>query len=310
MEKDTSMLWVEKYRPKKLEDYIFQNKHDRNLIGQMVLNESIPHLLFSGVQGAGKSTIVKILINELDMEPTDVLVINASDETKVEIMRDKVKSFVQTYAMGDFKIVNLEEADYLSGSSQAILRQLMEEFHDNARFILTCNYEYRIIPALRSRLQTFKFKAFPMDQVLNKLEEILTAENVSYDKELVEDYVKISYPDIRKAINLIQQHTFNGKLTKPTEKDELNDYKFKLLDLVEEGDWMGIRDLLCGNIADEEWDEIYKYLYHNLNKAERFKPFDKWSNGIVIINDHMAKHPSMAMPDVNFTACMVRLAHV
>jgi len=308
MTKDVSMLWVEKYRPTTLDTYIFQNKGDLNLIGQMVLDQNIPHLLLSGVQGSGKTTLAKVLVNELDMHSSDVMVINASDETGVDNLRTKLKAFVQTYAMGKYKIVNLEEADYLSHNAQATLRHIMEEYHENVRFILTCNYDYKIITPLKSRLHQFKFSTFPVEDIVERIEYILTQEGVSYDKSIVEDYVSVAYPDIRKTINLVQQHTHNNKLQKPTQADEFGDYKFKLLDLVETGDWMAIRDLLCGNIPNEEWDDIYKFLYTNLEKSSKFGTHDKWANGLVVINDHMAKHSSVAIPDVNFTACMIQLS--
>ena len=144
-------LWVEKYRPKNLDGYVFRDEHQRKQAKLWVKEKSIPHLLFSGAAGIGKTTMAKILINELGIEEFDVLEINASRTNSVEDVRDKIVNFVQMIPFGDFKIVLLDEADYLSPNAQAALRGVMEEYHTTSRFILTCNYPNRIIPALHSR---------------------------------------------------------------------------------------------------------------------------------------------------------------
>jgi replication factor C small subunit len=162
-------LWCEKYRPKVLSDYVFHDENQRQSFTKMVETKSIPHLLLSGIQGTGKTSISKILINECDIDETDVLIINASDENSVDIIRDKIKGFITTYAMGEFKIILLEESDYITPSGQAVLRVLMEEYADVSRFILTCNYENKIIPAIKSRCQHFRFKAAERNSIAEYL---------------------------------------------------------------------------------------------------------------------------------------------
>ena len=148
-------LWVEKYRPKNIDGYVFRDDHQRKQIATWIKDKSIPHLLLSGVAGIGKTTLAKILIHEIGIEDYDVLEINASRTNSVEDVRDKITNFVQMIPFGPFKVVLLDEADYLSPNAQAALRGVMEEYHSTARFILTCNYPNRIIPAIHSRCQGF-----------------------------------------------------------------------------------------------------------------------------------------------------------
>ena len=148
-------LWVEKFRPSTIDGYVFRDQHQREQIQNWIKQESIPHLLFSGSAGIGKTTLAKILFNELDIHPLDILEINASRTNSVDDVRDKIINFVQMIPFGQFKVVLLDEADYLSPSAQAALRGVMEEYHTTSRFILTCNYPNRIIPALNSRCQGF-----------------------------------------------------------------------------------------------------------------------------------------------------------
>ena len=156
---DRRRLWFEKYRPKTLDEYVFHDDTQERIIRRMLADESIPHLLLSGVQGSGKTSLAQILIHELDVDPIDVLFINASSENSVDTMREKITSFISTFAMGNFKVIVLDEADYITLPGQAILRNMMESYADNARFILTCNYENKIIPQIKSRCQQFRFKA-------------------------------------------------------------------------------------------------------------------------------------------------------
>lgn len=306
---DKHALWVEKYRPTSIEEYIFHDENFKKSIQRMIVDQSIPHLLLSGVQGSGKTTLAKIFTSALKMEDTDVIIINASDENSVEVMRDKIKSFVSTFAMGNFKIVNLEEADYLSPNAQAVLRQLMEEYSDTARFILTCNYENKIIPAIKSRCQQFRFTKPDRDAVAEFAAKVLLSEKVKFTLELLDGYVAVGYPDIRKIINLLQQNTIDGKLLS-LDMTETGDYKFKLLELIETGDWINARKLACDQVSTEEWEDVYKFLYENLNKSPSFTTRDKWEAGIVIIADHLYKHGLVADPEINAAAMFIRLGQV
>lgn len=303
-------LWVEKYRPTTIEEYIFHDKALESATAKMLADKSIPHLLLSGVQGSGKTTLSEILVNELDVDETDVLVINASDENSVDVMRDKIKGFISTYAMGEFKVVRLEEADYITLNGQGVLRNMMDDYQDVARFILTCNYENKIIPALKSRCQQFRFKAGDKIDITEYAAGILMAEKVKFDIDTLDKFVLIGFPDIRKIINLLQQHTSElGELHLPTH-DEAGDYKFQLLDFIERDKWLDARLLVCANVVAEEWEDVYRFLYENLDKAPKFTNIDKWQSGIVLIADYLYKHGIVADPEINAAAMFIRLTQV
>lgn len=270
----------------------------------------IPHLLLSGVQGTGKTTLSLLFVSQLDIDDSDVLKLNASDENSVDVMREKIKNFVSTFGFGHLKIVQLEEADYLTPNSQAILRNIMEEYSDTTRFILTCNYENKIIPAIKSRCQQLKFKAPNRDDVSELIATILLKEKVTFDLDLLDKYVAVGYPDIRKIINLVQQYSVNGKLHQPNEQSEDSDYRFELLDCLETGDWATMRKVACGNVATEEWEDVYRFLYENLNRCKKFTKTEKWEEGIVVIAEHLHKHALVADPEINAAAMFIRLGKI
>lgn len=310
MTTDTHSIWSEKYRPATLAEYVFHDNGLKNAVTKMVNDKSIPHLLLSGVQGSGKTTLSLVLINELGVDPMDVLSINASDENDVETMRTKIKSFISTYAMGPFKVVRLEEADYITLNGQAVLRSMMQDYADVARFILTCNYENKIIPAIKSRVQHFHFAKPDRDAVLEYAATVLVQERVKFTADLLDKYVAVGYPDIRKVINLLQQNTHEGRLQPLQAADESGDYKFKLLELLETGSWIEARQLACAEVAREEWEDLYRFLYENLDKSPTFSSKEKWESGIVIIADHLYKHGIVADPEINAAAMFIRLEQV
>ena len=310
MAADKHALWTEKYRPQTLDTYIFHDSNQKLSITRMVADRSIPHLLLSGVQGSGKTTLAQILINEMGIEDTDVLTINASDENSVDVMRDKIKSFITTFAMGPYKIVHLEEADYITLNGQGVLRRMMEQYAESARFIITCNYENKIIPPVKSRCQQFRFKAANVDSITEFVATILAHERVKFNIDLLDRYISVGYPDIRKIINLLQQNSIDGELQPLVSETEAGDYKFKLLELIELDNWTAARTLLCGNVIAEEWEEVYKFLYQNLTKAPSFQDQAKWEGGIVIIADHLYKHALVADPEINAAAMLIRLGQL
>ena len=185
-------LWVEKYRPKTVDGYVFRDDHQRKQINTWIKDKSIPHLLLSGAAGIGKTTLAKILIHEIGIEDYDVLEINASRTNSVEDVRDKITNFVQMIPFGPFKVVLLDEADYLSPNAQAALRGVMEEYHATSRFILTCNYPNRIIPAIHSRCQGFHVERTDQTEFTARVATILVEENVEFDLDI--------YKIVKKAL--------------------------------------------------------------------------------------------------------------
>ena len=226
-------LWTEKYRPRELKDYVFRDDAQRQQVQSWVDSKAIPHLLFSGAPGVGKTTLAKILINELGIDDYDVLEINASRENSVDTIRDKITGFVQTMPFGSFKVVLLDEADYISPNGQAALRGVMETYHASARFILTCNYPNRVIPALHSRCQGFHIERVDVTEFTARMATVLVTEAVEFDLDTLDTYVKATYPDLRKCLNMCQMNATQGRLDKP-HGDEGGAREWKI-DVVEQG---------------------------------------------------------------------------
>ena len=199
-------LWVEKYRPNTVDGYVFRDDAQKQQVKQWIADGTIPHLLFSGNAGIGKTTLAKVLLNELEINDLDVLEINASRTNSVEDVRNNIINFVQMIPFGAFKVVLLDEADYLSPNAQAALRGVMEEYHTTSRFILTCNYPNRIIPALHSRCQGFHIERIDQTEFTTRVAKILMGEGVTPDLDILDTYVKATYPDLRKCINMVQMN--------------------------------------------------------------------------------------------------------
>lgn len=302
-------LWVEKYRPKTMDGYVFRDAHQRKQIETWVKDQSIPHLLFSGSAGIGKTTMAKILLNELDISEHDILEINASRTNSVEDVRDKVVNFVQMIPFGSpFKVVLLDEADYLSPNAQAALRGVMEEYHYTSRFILTCNYPNRIIPAIHSRCQGFHIEKTDMGEFINRVAKILEMESVKFDDVHLADYVSATYPDLRKCINMVQQNVHDGALDAPTRGDEgESDWKFAMIDLFREGKINEARKLLCGTIRPEEMEEVYTWLYNNVSI---FGDEEKQNKAILVIKQGLVDHTLINDPEINLSATLIRLSYL
>jgi replication factor C small subunit len=301
-------LWVEKYRPKNIDGYVFRDDHQRKQIATWIKDKSIPHLLLSGVAGIGKTTLAKILIHEIGIEDYDVLEINASRTNSVEDVRDKITNFVQMIPFGPFKVVLLDEADYLSPNAQAALRGVMEEYHSTARFILTCNYPNRIIPAIHSRCQGFHVERTDQTEYTARVATILVEENIEFDLDTLDLYVKVAYPDLRKCIQLVQQNSTEGKLESPNKGDAGGaDWKFDMVDLFKAGKINEARKMLCGKLRAEEMEEVYRWLYDNLSI---FGEEQKQDSAILIIKQGLVDHTICVDSEVNLAATLVKLARL
>ena len=302
-------LWCEKYRPTTLDDYVFHNEAHKKAFTQMIRNKTIPHLLLSGVQGSGKTTIAEILINEIGFDSTDVIIINASDENSVDDMREKIKDFIGTFAMGEFKVVLLEEADYLSKSAQAILRKYMEDDGNTARFILTCNYIHKILPAVKSRTQHYNFKSTDKNEIAEFAAKILIEENIEFDIDTLDKYVSVGYPDIRKIVNLIQQNCISGHLLNQATAED-GDYRFALLDLIAADNWVEARAVACANVLGEEWEDVYRFLYENLEKSTKFAKKENYEPGYIIIAKYLYRQNFVSDAEINAAAMFIELSQV
>jgi replication factor C small subunit len=299
-------LWVEKYRPKTVDGYVFRDEHQRKQVQQWIKERTIPHLLFSGNAGIGKTTLAKILFNELELNDLDVLEINASRTNSVEDVRDKIVNFVQMIPFGDFKVVLLDEADYLSPNAQAALRGVMEEYHTTSRFILTCNYPNRIIPALHSRCQGFHIERIDQTEFTARVAEILITEGIQPDLDTLDTYVKATYPDLRKCINMVQMNSVDGVLQKPQDADTGEaDYKLEMVELFKAGKINQARKLVCSQVRPDEVEDIFKWLYDNVTLFG-----DKEDDAILIIKQGLVDHTLVADPEINLAATMIRLARL
>jgi DNA polymerase III delta prime subunit len=299
-------LWVEKYRPNTIDGYVFRDAHQKEQVQRWIKEGTIPHLLFSGNAGIGKTTLAKILFKELDANDLDVLEINASRTNSVEDVRDKIVNFVQMIPFGDFKIVLLDEADYLSPNAQAALRGVMEEYHTTARFILTCNYPNRIIPALHSRCQGFHIERVDVAEFTARVATILMEENVEFDLDTLDTFVKATYPDLRKCINTVQMNSLDGKLHSPEKGDTGEaDYKIQMVQLFKAGKISEARKLVCSQARPEEMEEIYRWLYDNI---VIFGEEEKQNKAILIIKQGLVDHTLVIDPEINLAATLIRLA--
>ena len=303
-----SYLWVEKYRPSTLEGYVFKDENQKAQIKKWIREQSIPHLLLSGHAGIGKTTLAKLLFNELKITSLDVLEINASRTNSVEDVRNKIIDFVRLMPFGDFRVVLLDEADYLSHQAQAALRGVMEEYHTTARFILTCNYPNKIIPAIHSRCQGFHIASIDKTEFTARAAEILISEGVIPEIDVLDTYVKATYPDLRKCINTLQMNSSNGELLAPNSTErESSDWKLEMVGLFKQNKITEARKMLCGRLKVEEMEEVYRWLYENV---EIFGDEPKQETAILTIKQGLVDHTLVADAEINLAATLIRLSRI
>ena len=302
-------LWTEKYRPNTLKDYVVRDQRQREQIQGWIESGAIPHLLFSGAPGVGKTTLAKILFHELKVDPYDILEINASRENSVDTVRDKIINFVQLMPFGAFKYVLLDEADYITPNGQAALRGVMETYHTSARFILTCNYPNRVIPALHSRCQGFHIETIDKNEFTARVAQILIEEKVDPELDILDTYVKATYPDLRKCINMVQMNSKDGKLYAPDKSDKgQQDYRLEMVDLFKKGKILEARKLVCSQARPEEVEDIFRWLYDNLELIS--KDDEQQDKAILAIKQGLVDNSFVADPEINLAAVMIKLARI
>ena len=283
-QKVDNSLWVEKYRPSKLIDYV-GNEHLKSKVEGYLETGDVPHLLLYGKAGTGKTTLAKLIVKSLDC---DYMIINASDENNVETVRTKVKNFASSMGFKKYKIIILDEFDYMSQNAQAILRNLMETFSQHCRFILTCNYIEKVIDPIQSRCQTFQIIPPTKRDVAVQISKILKSEEIQFEPKDLVPIIDSAYPDIRKVINTCQLNSIKGKLQVDTQNLLENDYKMKVLDILKSNDdkrnkYMKARQAIIDSKVTD-FTDLYTLLY---DKVDEYAPNNP--NVILLIADGLYK---------------------
>ena len=302
-EKKDNTLWVEKYRPSKLEDYV-GNEHLKNKVEGYLESGDVPHLLLYGKAGTGKTTLAKLIVNSIEC---DFMVINASDENNVDTVRNKVKNFASSMGFKPMKMIILDEFDYMTPNAQAILRNLMETFSKHCRFILTCNYVEKIIDPIQSRCQTFQIIPPTKKDVAIQISNILKAEEIEFDIKDLVPIIDAAYPDIRKVINTCQLNSNKGKLKVDVQNLLENDYKIKVLDILKSNDdkrnkYMNVRQALIDSKVSD-FTELYTLLY---DKVEEYAG-ENTANVILLLGDGAYKSALVIDKEITAAATLIQI---
>ena len=303
-------LWVEKYRPAKVDGYVFVDDAQRDQVQQWIQDGSIPHLMLSGSAGTGKTTLAKLLINELGVDEYDVMWANGSKEARKIEWVDKLIGFCQTMPFGKFKVVLIDEADYMNKDSvQPALRNLMEDYSQTVRFILTCNYPHKIIAPIHSRCQGFHIVKTDHVEFTARVATVLLEENIAFDMDVLDSYVKATYPDLRKCLNLVQLNSQGGELKQPSATDKsARDWRLDCVDLFKRGKIRDARAVLCQNSSPEEAEDVFRWMYDNLDLWGDTP--ERQDQAIVIIRNGLVNHNAVADVEINLSATLIELSQI
>ena len=303
MNSTENTLWVEKYRPDTLEGYV-GNEHILEKVKIYIENEDVPHLLLYGQAGTGKTTLAKIITNQIDC---DVMYINASDENNVDTVRDKIRGFASSMGFRKWKVIILDEADYLTPNAQAALRNLMETFSRTTRFILTCNYVEKIIDPIQSRCQTFGITPPSKKEVAIRLKEILDIEGVNYEMGDLAILVNSGYPDIRRVLNAAQRQVIGGVLEIDKASTIQANYMDEVLTVLKSNDnlkdtFRNVRQIIADSKV-KDFTPFYRFLYDNVDEYASGKA----GNIILKIAEAQYQDASVVDKEINVMAMMLQI---
>lgn len=302
-------LWVDKYRPKELNEYVWRDDQMRSKVEEWLKVGYVPHLMLTGPSGTGKTSLARMLMHQMKIPAADVLTINASSsDAHVAQLQRRIEEFSSSYAFGDseMKYVLLDEADRMSIQSQEFLRGEVEKENNNCRFIFTANNPKKIHPAIHSRCHEIKFKVLDRSEFLCRAGEILTLENIEFSYEDLEAHVNVTYPDLRKCITLLDGNSLLGKLSSPKVGDDgTADYLIDLVEMFKSKRYNDARRVLIASAQVDEYPAIFRYFYENLSL---FGATEELQNrAVLIIRKGLVHHANIADPEINMSATLIEL---
>jgi len=296
-------IFAEKYRPTKIDDYI-GNESFKSELRNIISTGNLPHLMLHGnAPGTGKTSAAKLIVKSINC---DYIYLNCSDTNSVDDVRNKIKSFASTTGFSDIKVIICDESDFLSTNAQAALRNIIETFSLNCRFIFTCNYIEKIIPAIISRCQVFEIIPPSKKEIAIYLKNILDTENIKYTAEDLGYIVNTYYPDIRKILNFSQQNSTSGQMKIIKSNSAVNDLKFTLIELIKKyntpSTFNDIRQVISDN-SIKHYEELYQCLYDNVSVYAK----DKETLMILNISDYLYQSAIVVNKEITFMACIAKI---
>lgn len=306
-------LWTEKYRPTTVEEYVFKNSSFKQKMLEWIKTGDIPHIGLFGPAGTGKTSALQVLLNGLEanghIDMSDVEYFNMSDEG-MDAVRDRILPSAGMVCMGKYRVFVLEEMEMMSQKSQGSLKRVMEDYADNARFILTSNAMHRILPPIRSRVQSIILDTHNQEEFMTHLLNILIKENVDMSDsaalETVDRICRSTWPDFRKALNTLQSTIVDGKILQVEDKiDSSTDYKTAIIEAAKNSRIGEMRQLIVKNIPEDEMDEFFSFLFRNVNL---FSTDPMIQNHLILtIRDGMVKSTMCADSELNLSAVLIEM---